>query len=412
MHLGELKNLQEAYKNESDEWEKQKGLLINENETLRNEIDKLKLQLVAYEESAEILEGSEDGIRKAFVIKTKEFVRASGDALIAGKKIAALQQLLNRETTRAYQAQKEAIKNENYLRKALADSSRHNKILERELSTLQSNLCNSVSYTTYNELKEKHEEASIRFRDTLENNLMLENDNRMQCLRRELELIKKEKNELEEYLQKEIPSGDDMNLMELLKEARSRELLEKQRADHVSSLHEILQAQLTKCEEDIKEVTAAKSELQEELIILHKRLSKDLHFEKAKQLHDTGAQELKDINASLQIEIESLKKQLEIVNEEAEQQYSLNSLKTMELDSLRHQILNLQAVSEDKATISRLDFELTGKNFAEMELGAQKKRLENEVSALQEELDKSRTTCDGLRTYVQDCRKQCENRCR
>ena len=415
-YLAEMKNLQEAYRNEADEWERQKTVLIEENDELKNETDKLKLKLEVYEQSAKILEDGEDEIRKAFAVKTKEYVEVSGEALIANRKVVALQRLLNNETRKAHQDRKEAIKNESYLNKALADTAKHNKILEREMSILQSNLFNSVSSTTHNELKEKHEELSIRFRNLMENNLTLGNDDATERLKRELELTKREKDQLVELLVKRETRSegdeDPTNSMEKLKEAQARELLEKQRADHVTSLSEILQAQLSKCEESLKEVAAAKSELQEELIVLHKRLSKGLQFEKAQQMDDNRVQELKDNNATLQIEIESLKKQLQIVQEEAKQQYSLNSLRTMELDNLRHHILNLQAVSEDKATISRLDFELASKNLLETELNAQKVRLENEVSCLQAELDKSRTTCEGLRSYVQDCRKQCDNRCR
>ena len=411
-YLAEMKNLQEAYKNEAEEWERQKTILIEQNDELKNETDKLKLKLEVYEQSAKVLEDGEDEIRKAFVIKTKEYVEASSEALIANRKVVALQRLLNKETRKAYQDRKEMIKNESYLNKVLADTTKHNKILEREMSILQSNLFNSVSSTTHNELKEKHEELSIRFRNLMENNLMLGNDDAIERLRKELELTKREKDQLVEHLKGEGDEDNLTNLMEKLKEARARELLEKQRADHVTSLREILQTQLSKCEENLKEAAAAKSELQEELIVLHKRLSKDLQLEKAQQMDDNRVQELKDNNATLQTEIESLKKQLQIVQEEAKQHYSLNSLKTMELDNLRHHILNLQAVSEDKATISRLDFELASKNLLETELNAQKVRLENELSCLQEELDKSRTTCEGLRSYVQDCRKQCDNRCR
>ncbi|XP_076389728.1 centrosomal protein 290kDa [Megachile rotundata] len=412
MYVSEISKLQETYKNASDEWEKQKNTLSEQTEQLKNEVEKLKMQLEVYEQSAKTLEEGEDEIRKAFAIKTKEYVEVASELLLANRKNVALQQLLDRESTKIYQERKEAIKNENYLKKSLADVIKHNKVLEREILTVQSNLSNSVSYTVYNELKEKHEELGIRYRNLLENNLVSENAKEVEVLKKELEMAKREKEQLLEHLQKEIHHEDEQDLQAKLKESQARELLEKQRADHVSSLHEILQAQLTKSEESLKEVVAAKSELQEELIILHKRLSKDLRFEKTDNLDDNRVQELKHNVATLQLETENLKKQLQIAREEAEQQYSLNSLKIMELDDLRHQILDLQAVSEDKATISRLDFELAGKKLSEMELNAQKARMENELSYQQEELEKLRTTCEGLRVYVQDCRKQCENRCR
>ncbi|XP_043248630.1 centrosomal protein of 290 kDa [Colletes gigas] len=412
MYISEMRRLQEAYANEADEWEKQKDSLAQQNDELSTEIEKLKLQLDIYEQSLKTFEESDGEVRKAFAIKTKEYAEAASEILIVNRNNAALQQLLNKETMKSYEDQKEAIKNETYLRRAYADTNKHNKVLEREISMLQSNLSNSISKITYNELKEKHDELNIRYRNLLENDMLSRNDNETEILTNDLELLKQEKNQLIELLQKDFGRINEEDLTRQLKEAKANELLEKQRADHVTSLHEILQVQLSKSEENVKEAIAAKSELQEELIILHKRLSKDACFEKTAPLDDNRIQELKDNNAALQLENEKLTKLIQISEEAAERQYSLNTLNTLELDNLRHQILDLQAVSEDKATISRLNFELTSKTTSEMELNSQKTRLENETSCLQEELDKARTTCEGLRSYVQDCRKQCESRCR
>ncbi|XP_033329753.2 centrosomal protein 290kDa isoform X1 [Megalopta genalis] len=412
MYLTEMKKLQEAYENETDEWDRQKDSLMQENDKLINEIDKLKMQLEVYERSMKIFEEDDDELRKGFATKTKEYVEIAGEMLIANRKNDVLQQLLNNEIMKGYQEQKETIKNETNLRKSLADTNKHNKTLQREISTLRSNLFNSVSKTTYNELKEKHQELSIRIRNLLENNIVLQNEKEVQALKNELELVKQQKNQIVNLMKKEIVYGTEEDLVRQLKEANTNELLEKQRADHITNLHEILQVQFSKCEGNIKDVLAAKTELQEELIILHKRLTKEMSFEKFDTLDDNKIKELEDNNEELKLEIENLKKLLQISQDEAEKQYSLNSMKTLELDNLRHQILDLQAISEDKATISRLNFELSSKNISEMELNARKVQLEKKVSYLQEELDKSRVTCEGLRSYVQDCRKQCENRCR
>ncbi|XP_078036495.1 centrosomal protein 290kDa isoform X1 [Augochlora pura] len=412
IYLNEMKKLQEAYENETDEWDRQKNSLVQENDKLTNEIDKLKMQLDVYERSMKILEEGDDEVRKGFATKTKEYVEVAGEMLISNRKNDVLQQLLNKETMKGYQEQKEAIKNETNLRKSLADTNKYNKTLEREISTLRSNLFNSVSKATYNELKEKHQELSIRIRNLLENNIVLQNDKEVQALKNELELVKQQKNQIVDLMKKEIVYENEEDLVRRLKEANANELLEKQRADHITSLHEILQVQFSKCEENIKDVLAAKAELQEELIVLHKRLAKEISFEKCDTFDDNKIKELKDNNEEMKLEIENLKKLLQISQDEAEKQYSLNSMKTLELDNLRHQILDLQAISEDKATISRLNFELSSKNISEMELNERKLQLEKEVLCLMEELDKSKTTCEGLRGYVQDCRKQCENRCR
>lgn len=209
IYLSEMKKLQEAYEDESEGWKKQKETLIEQNDELSNEIEKLKLQTDSYGQSLKVLEESDDEVRKAFAIKSKEYIEVASELLIAKRKNDALQQQLNKETMKAYRDQKEGIKTESYLRKTVADTNKYNKILEREISTLQSNLSNSVSNTVYNELKEKHEELGIRHRCLLENNLVLQNNKEIQMLKAELELLKQEKNQLMELLQKEVNHKDD-----------------------------------------------------------------------------------------------------------------------------------------------------------------------------------------------------------
>lgn len=327
------------------------------------------------------------------------------------RKNTSLQQLLNKETNRLYECQKEIIKKESELNRAFADANKYNKTLLSEISLLQSNLYNSVSAAVHNELKEKHEELNIRYHALLEIAMTSFDYNEVLSWKSEIETIRQEKYQLVEDLRK-VDDRETDNLQQSLKEIEARELIERQRADQMARLHEITQTQLTKCEDNVKRLTVSNSELQEKLIEMHRKLFKEVALQETIQVNDNHIQELQNVNAQLTIENENLKKMLQISQEEAQLQYSLNSLQTLELDSLRHQILDLQAVSEDKATISRLDFELTSKKISEMELTAQKTRLQNELSSTQQELDNSKKKCEEMRGYIQDYRKRCDNRCK
>lgn len=410
MYLAEMKALQTAYKNEAEEWEKQKDSLIEENNELKDEINSFTKQLEIYKKNWQIIEDGNDEVQKAFAVKTKEYANAANEIIVMNRKNANLQQLLNKETNRLYNYQKEIIKKESDFNKSLTEANQYSKSLLAEISLLQSNLYNSVSITVHNELKEKYEELNIRHHALLESALICPDYSEILTLKAEIEVIRQEKYQLVEDLQK--VSNSDDNLQERLKEVEAKELIERQRADQIARLHEISQTQLTKYEDNIKQLSVSNFELQEKLIELHKKLSNEIASQKPTQIDDSYLQKLQNEKAQLIIENESLKKMLKISEEEAQLQYSLNSLQTLELDSLRHQILDLQAVSEDKATISKLDFELTSKKVSEMELSAQKAQLQNELSFVQHELNNSRKKYEEMRIFIQDYRKQCDNRCK
>lgn len=410
-YLAEMKALQTAYKNEAEEWERQKDLLIQESNELRDEIDGLKKQLEVYKKNWQIIEDGDDEIRKEFAIKTREYADAANEIIIVSRKNTSLRQLLNKETSRLYENQKDIIKKENDFNRALTDANKYNKTLLSEISLLQSNLCNSVSITVHNELKEKYEELNIRHHVLLENVMVFRDSSEISSLKAEIEMIRQEKYQLVEDLRK-IDNKNDDNLQQKLKEIETKELIERQRADRMARLYEISQTQLAKCEDNVKQLSTINSENQEKLIQIHKKLFNEIVLQEATQMDDNRIQELQNEKMQLVIENENLKKKLQISEVEARSQYSLNSLQTLELDSLRHQILDLQAVSEDKATISKLDFELTSKKMSEMGLTTQKMRLQNELSCMQQELDSSRKKCEEMRNYVEDYRKQCDNRCK
>ncbi|XP_029679653.1 centrosomal protein of 290 kDa-like isoform X1 [Formica exsecta] len=412
--LTEMKALQTAYKNEAEEWEKQKDLLIQESNELKDEIDGLKNQLEVYKKNWQIIENGDDEVRKEFAIKTREYADATNEIIIMNRKNASLRRLLNKETGRLYEYQKDIIKKENDFNKALTDANKYNKTLLSEISLLQSNLCNSVSITVHNELKEKYEELNIRYHALLENAIIFHDFSEISSLKAEIEMIRQEKYQLMEDLRKTYNCNNDDNetMQQKLKEIEAKELIERQRADQMTRLYEISQTQLVKCEDNVKQLSIVNSENQEKLIQIHKKLFKGIVLQEATQMDDNRIQELQNEKMQLVIENESLKKMLQISENEARLQYSLNSLQTLELDSLRHQILDLQAVSEDKAIISRLDFELTSKKMSEMELTSQKMRLQNELSCMQQELDSSKKKYEEMRSYVEDYRKQCDNRCK
>ncbi|KAL2711712.1 centrosomal protein of 290 kDa-like isoform X1 [Vespula squamosa] len=412
MYISEIKNMETMHQKEIEEREKEKGSLIEENNDLRYTIDSLNLQLEIYEKDRVTLETSEDEVKKAFAIKTKEYIEVANELLSLKRKIVLLQELLNNETVKIYNYQKNMVEKEGSLKSALTDASKHNKVLECEIIRLQSNLSNSISITEYSDLKEKFEELNIRYRFVLEKDRIFLDKREIELLKDELDLTKKEKSQLIDLLKEDISKEDENDIGRQLKDYKAKELMERQRADHMTKLHEISQSQLAKCESKVQEITDINCELQEKFIEIHKKLSKIVSSQSIRENNMDDFESSTDVEETLKIDNDTLKRKLEIAEEEAKLQYTLNSLNTLELDNLRHQILDLQAISEDKATISRLNFELASKKSNEMELNARRSQLESEISYLQEERERSMINSDKMRANMQYYRKQCDDRCR
>lgn len=403
VNISEVEKLQEAYRNDLEEWQKQTDLLKQESTDMKDMILKLELKLQEYEDNWNVLELSEDDIRNALASKSQEYVEATVELSMSNRKCSMLEELLSKESTKLYHVQKETIKKESNLKKYLADSEKRIKHLESQVAMLQSNLLNSISVLQYNELNEKYVESSIRLRAALEDRVLQ---------RAKSQTIADEKHEQPEKLEPQ-PSKVDDNDSNQLAEFKIKLLEEQQRAERLSQLYDKSRKQLTQIEIDLSRATALNSELRDQLIQLHRTVTNEMKSQNVQQsdIEEMLREYQKRID-SLQLENRNLKQVNDVSKEEAQMHYTINSLKTIELDSLRHQVLDLQAISEDKETIARLGFELTNCRSLETELRKKKELLENDLTQLREDMEESKKSSDEMRKQMQQCREECNNRCR
>lgn len=376
-YSSEVQKIQAAYRDELEKWQSEKDAFTQENQELRDTVEKLTAQLEVLDKDLKTIESGDDELKKAFATKSMECAESALNVIVANRKCTTLQNQLNAEAAKSYRHQKEGIDSENAFRKALLDADRRNKILENEIMTVRSNLSNSISLVEYNELKEKYEETSMRLRAVYE-------------------------------LQLAATTTEEISVSVLALEQR-----EQPSETNLETLHDISLSKLAKCETELQRITEMNSELRQQLIDLQKELSKQMRPQKLMADEKCkSSEELEERIQTLVIENESLTRTLEITREEAQMHYMTNSLKIFELDSLRHQILDLLAVSEDKDTIARLGFELTNCKAGEIELNKRKVQLENDVLHLREDLESSNRKLDETRSQLQDCRKMCSSRCR
>lgn len=376
MKFKELEKMQSSYKKELDICKRERETLSQENQELRETVEQLTRQLQVLDEDLKILETGEEEIKRAFASKSRDCTESALNVLAFKRKCTTLENLLNVETAKCYGIRKESIETENALRKFLTDIERRNKMLSNEIDTLRSNLSNSVSLIEFNQLKDKYEEKCIQLRTSYEVDLA-------------------------------VNSSDEISSDVI----RDRD--EKENAEELGSSDDPSGNKVAKYETSIKKLTTLNTELQQQLVDLQKHFSSLIRPGNIVGDEKSGdSEKWEEKIRALTRENESLTRSLEISREEIEMHSTTNSLKIFELDNLRHQILDLHAVSEDKETIARLGFELNICKTNEVELSKRKVQLENEILHLRADLEGTNKELDETKMQLQDCRKICSTRCR
>ncbi|CAG5073805.1 Similar to cep290: Centrosomal protein cep290 (Drosophila melanogaster) [Cotesia congregata] len=176
----------------------------------------------------------------------------------------------------------------------------------------------------------------------------------------------------------------------------------------------LYEVQLSVNEKDFKGVEKINAELQEQLASVQTLLAEKIksNCECESKIGDKNPFEMKEEILKLRNENNNLMKSLEISRDEAQKHYLTNSLKIFEVDNLRHQIVDLQAVSEDKETIARLGFELNTCKAVEMETNIYKAQLENEVARAKKDFEVSEEKYSEIQSRLEEHRNYCDKKSR
>lgn len=342
----EIRNLHDDYKKELEDWNEEKQTLIRQIDDLRESNDSLQVQLREYQQNWQIIESGGDELQKSLAVKVRDCAEAKSREICSSRRCQLLIEVLRQESEKTYKFRKDSIAAEREYKREILQLDKANKILEGELTTLRSNHANSVSLFKYTELREKFEDVVDKYRETLEDQMRDSNNSTV-----ELERV-------------EFGGGDAAQVGR----APERRILEK--------LNECLNCQPP---------TSAIDE------------SREIDSLRAKVLE-------------LSVEVDSLSRSLRIAEDENKDQYELNVSKTLELDNLRHQILDLQAISEDKETIARLGFEVAHCKSREFDEQQRMGKLTKEIDNLREELTSVKSSCQESLNKERIMSKQCSER--
>ena len=171
-----------------------------------------------------------------------------------------------------------------------------------------------------------------------------------------------------------------------------KELNEKQRADHADNQCKLLQAQVLQLEkrndqveEKFSDVAKSNLELQKTERSLRDQLLTSIAKEKFDTLN-SQVQNLQSRENELKIETDKLRQVADVACRQIEALEAKKANENLELEALRHEVIDLQSQTDEKSLIGKLHRQLVGFQLKDNEATNKIKQLSKNLSHAQAQL--------------------------
>ena len=307
--------------------------------------------------------------------------------------------------------------------KTIGELQRYKDMYCFKIESLQKSIEDSVPVASLENANRQYNEITAKYRDLLQKqqsqSLHVKNMEdlqlQVQAYRDEKEVYQKELTVSKEKilslesivssLGRNGPKEADSEIVKLSKQIATlevKELNERQKNDYVNNKNQLLTGQLnnletryTELEEKFEMISNVNLELQKVERDLRDQILTSIPKDEY-ELLNSKYQDLLEKELKSQMEISKCKEisdisQIQLASLELKKGNSLH-----ELEALKHQILDLQAQSDEKALIGRLHQQLLSLQLNEKEYNQQRKTMESHTNTLEANLLKANKKCDDL----------------
>ncbi|XP_036615279.1 centrosomal protein of 290 kDa [Trichosurus vulpecula] len=258
------------------------------------------------------------------------------------------------------------------------------------IAALQKLMDNSVPLSELELANKQYNELTVKYRDMLQkDNMLVQRMSSLQLLEcentslkeqidvisKELEITKEKFHTVEQAweqatklgndstmdkAQKAITNSEIVSISKKITMLEMKELNERQRAEHAQKMYEHLRASLKQVEERNFELETKFSELTKINLAaqqLERTLRDELAESVSKEVSDADRQRILELEKSemeLKVEVSKLKEISDIAKTQVEALSSHQQSREKEVESLRMQVLDYQAQSDEKALIAKL----------------------------------------------------------
>ena len=197
-----------------------------------------------------------------------------------------------------------------------------------------------------------------------------------------------------------------------------KELNEKQRADHADNQCRLLQAQVLQLEkrneqveQKFSDVSRSNLELQKTERTLRDQLLTSIPKERFEALN-SKVQTLQCSENELKIETDKLREVADVACRQIEALEAKKASENIELEALRHEIIDLQSQTDEKALIGKLHRQLVGFQLKDNEAANKIKQLTNKLSHNEAQLLRLQQKTDETENWAVHVRSQSYIKCK
>nr|XP_022901566.1 centrosomal protein of 290 kDa isoform X1 [Onthophagus taurus] len=395
-----LNSLSKEYNEAKLNWENEKLMLSDTADDLSEKVEVLEKKL---EEIKKFHLSENDAF------KIKQVSELAGEVVILNRKTLYLKNENEKYLGDIDRLKSDSLKNEIDLMKSVKLTNEINDSLLNKITRLEVELKNKIDLNLFLKLQNNFDDLTIKHRGLLgEISTIKSNENReLQALNVIIKNLKEEKLTILEKTQDlliKINSFEASKLVEIdkniemltkkLSQCEINEITERQRANHMNNLYELVKEQLKNSEERLHDFEKYNKEIMEKNLKLQETIKNGQNQILIEPFFEND-DDLKKKYENALIEIDVLKKNLNEIKfkNEIDEKYEKNwksstAAYEFEILSLKHQILDLQAAGDDKAVISRLSSDVVQARLLQAEANRKFDSLQLQFERVNKEFDK------------------------
>ncbi|KAI4586923.1 hypothetical protein MJG53_004710 [Ovis ammon polii x Ovis aries] len=382
--------LYKEYLSEKENWKTESETMKEEKKRLEDQIQQDAIKVKEYNNLLSALQMDSDEMKKTLAENSRKIT-----VLQVNEKSLIRQYTTLVEMER--QLRKENGKQKNELMSMEAEVGEKIGRLQRfkemaifKIAALQKVVDNSVSLSELELANRQYNELTAKYRDILQkDNMLVQRTNnlehlecenvslkeQMESISKELEITKEKLHTIEQAWEQETKLGNESNMDKAKKSVTNseivsiskkitmlemKELNERQRADHSQKMYEHVKTSLQQMEERNFELETKFAELTRinlEAQKVEQMLRDELADSVSKTVSDADRQHILELEKSemeLKVEVSKLKEISDIAKRQVEILNAQQQSREREAESIRTQLLDYQAQSDEKALIAKL----------------------------------------------------------
>ncbi|XP_043736718.1 centrosomal protein of 290 kDa isoform X1 [Cervus elaphus] len=452
--------LYKEYLSEKENWKTESETMKEEKKRLEDQIQQDAIKVKEYNNLLSALQMDSDEMKKTLAENSRKIT-----VLQVNEKSLIRQYTTLVEMER--QLRKENGKQKNELMSMEAEVGEKIGRLQRfkemavfKIAALQKVVDNSVSLSELELANRQYNELTAKYRDILQkDNMLVQRTNnlehlecenvslkeQMESVSKELEITKEKLHTIEQAWEQETKLGNESNMDKAKKSVTNseivsiskkitmlemKELNERQRAEHSQKMYEHVKTSLQQMEERNFELETKFAELTRinlEAQKVEQMLRDELADSVSKTVSDADRQHILELEKSemeLKVEVSKLKEISDIAKRQVEILNAQQQSREKEVESIRTQLLDYQAQSDEKALIAKLHQHVVSLQAGEAaalckleSLTAKLQKVEAQNLRLEQKLDEKeqalfyarlegRNRAKHLRQTIQSLRRQ------